>query len=99
MDDVGGRLSWSALYSFITHLDTSSALAKELGKATGWEERIKTNALLADIYDLLQVIAGRRLLKKITPYPRPGKENNNVRKIGKDPLSPEDLSKWYFREN
>jgi len=99
LDDVGGRLSWSALYSFVKNLDSASALARELGKSTGWETILKTNAILADIYDLLAVIASGKRIKNAKPYPRPGKENYTVRKIGKDPMTPEDLRKWYFKEN
>ena len=99
MDDVGGRLSWSALYSFVKNLDSASALARELGKSTGWENTIKTNAILADIYDLLEVIASGKRIKNAKPYPRPGKGEDNVRKIGKGPMTPDDLRKWYFKEN
>lgn len=102
LDDVGGTLSWSALYSFIHNLSTDSALARDLGKSTGWESQIKTNAILADIYDLLQVInnnlcglgSKHPTRKKIKPYPRPGKDNDNVHKIGKGALPPDELHKW-----
>ena len=56
LDDVGGSLSWGAFRSFIYGLRTDSALARDLGKATGWDDTLKTNQILADIYDLLQVI-------------------------------------------
>ena len=102
IEDIGGALSWSSLKSFIKYLGTDSALAKELDKSTGWEEPIKTNAILADIFDLLQVInanlvaIGTRGKKKtkVKPYPRPGREDNTVRKIGKGALPVEDLHEW-----
>ena len=102
IEDVGGALSWSSLKSFIKYLGTDSALAKELDKSTGWEEPIKTNAILADIFDLLQVInanlvaIGTRGKKKtkVKPYPRPGREDNTVQKIGKGALPVEDLHEW-----
>ena len=99
MNDIGGALPWRSLNSFIRYLPTDSALAKDLGKSTGWETTLKTNALLADVFDILQVIASNKQLKKTTPYPRPGKEDHTVRRIGKDPLPPDELRKWYFREN
>jgi len=101
LDDVGGRLSWSALSSFIKNLDTGSALAKDLDKTTGWENTLQANIILADIYDLLQVTnsllvamatQGKKR-KKITPYPRPGKDRN-TRKLGKGAMPLNALSKW-----
>lgn len=99
LDDVGGALSWSALDSFIRNLGTDSALARDLGKATGWENIIQTNIILADLYDLLQVInanivaLGGGKKQKIKPYPRPNRKND-TRKIGKGPLPLDELQKW-----
>ena len=101
LDDVGGRLSWSALSSFIKNLDTDSALARDLGRSTGWEKTIQTNILLADVFDLLQVInanlvgftSGGKQKVKYKPYPRPGKEEDKNR-IGKGALPLPDLRKW-----
>jgi hypothetical protein len=96
---VGGTLSWGSLHSFIKNLGTDSALARELGKSTGWEDTQKTNQILADIYDLLQVIAIliSHKRKRITPYPRPGKDKNN-RKIGKGAMPLNELSEWFRRK-
>lgn len=95
LDDVGGALSWSALNSFVRNLDSGSALARDLGKSTGWENTLMTNQILADIYDLLQVIAimlsGKK--KQIKPYPRPGREKD--RKIGKGAVKVTELEKWF----
>ena len=101
LDDVGGRLSWSALSSFIKNLDTGSALAKALDKTTGWENTLQANIILADIYDLLQVTNSLLITmatqgkkrKRITPYPRPGKDRN-TRKLGKGAMPLNALSKW-----
>lgn len=99
MDDVGGRLPWSALFSFIHNIPTDSALARDLGKATGWENTLKTNMLLADIYDLLQVIhadicalGGKKA--KFKPYPRPGKDGDKKKRIGKGALPYNQLREW-----
>ena len=100
MDDVGGELSWFALSSFIQNLDTNSALARELNKSTGWEATLQTNAMLADIYDLLQVInanlvsVGGGKPKRVKPYPRPFRKDENTKKIGKDPLPFDKLKEW-----
>ena len=101
IEDVGGALGWGAFESFIHNLGPDSALARDMGFSTGWESQTKTNAILADIYDLLQVI-NRNLIaansKKpphgnIKPYPRPGAENKE-KKIGSGALPKDDLHKW-----
>ena len=104
MDDLGGELSWFALSSFIQNLDTGSALARDLNKSTGWETTLKTNAILADIYDLLQIInsnlcgLGGKKQKKFKPYPRPNAKDTNTRKIGKGALPYNDLREWIKRK-
>lgn len=99
LDDVGGRLSWSALSSFIRNLGTDSALARELGKATGWETTLQTNVILADLYDLLYAIhrdicALGGVKTREMKYPRPGVEDKTVRKFGKGALPVQDLHNW-----
>lgn len=96
---MGGALSWSSLRSFIKNVGTDSALARDLGKSTGWEDTLQTNQILADIYDILQVIAIliSRKRKRITPYPRPGSDRN-TRKIGKDAMPLNDLQEWFRRK-
>lgn len=100
---MGGELSWFALSSFIENLGTDSALARDLKKSTEWEDTLRTNIILADIYDLLQAInlnlcamGGSKQHKKVKPYPRPfGKDNDKTtKKIGKDPLPFEQLKEW-----
>ena len=84
VNDVGGALSWGALSSFIANLGTDSALARDLGKSTGWETTLQSNIILADIYDVLAAIlfAVTHQKKKPKPYPRPGKDKDKKR-IGK----------------
>lgn len=97
IDDIGGALSWSSLHSFIKYLPGDSALARDLGKSTAiWDSRIKTNAILADVYDLLQVLIANLSGKKqnITPYPRPGREDDNRRKFGKGALPLDQMRQW-----
>ena len=105
LDDVGGALSWGALRSFIKYLGTDSALARALGKSTGWETTIKTNEIVADCFDLLQVINlnlinkgnKKKLKKNIKPYPRPGRDNDNKRKLGKGPVPVDELREMIRR--
>jgi hypothetical protein len=94
VNDIGGALSWRSLNSFIKYLGSDSALAKDLGAQTGWEKVITTNQILADIYDLLAVIASKKFIKNAKPYPRPGKAENTERKIGKGALPLAEMRKW-----
>jgi len=104
LDDLGGALSWGSLRSFIHNIGTDSALGRDLGKATGWETTLKTNTILADIYDLLQVINSNivkfatrgKVKKKIQPYPRPGKGDDNKR-IGKGAVSLDAMREFIRR--
>lgn len=100
LNDVGGALSWCALNSFVKNLKGDSALARDLNKSTGWEDTLTTNQILADIYDLLQIInanlVGMRGKKvKFKPYPRPGKEDRDVKRFGKGAMPFEELKKWF----
>lgn len=99
LDDVGGRLSWSALNSFIRNLDTDSALARELGEHTGWETTLKTNLILADICDLLAMINANLMSlggknRKPKPYPRPTDKKKDKKKVGKGALPLPELREW-----
>ena len=90
LDDVGRGLSWTALDSFIKNTPPDGAIMRELRpELSQWSTTAKTNALLADIYDLLAAVnanlcakgSGKKA-KRPKPYPRPGAQSN-VRKIGK----------------
>lgn len=77
-------------------MGSDSALARDLDKRTGWEDTIQTNILLADIYDLLQVInanicGGKK--RNFKPYPRPGRRDDN-KKIGKGAMPLTELLNW-----
>lgn len=101
VEDIGGALSWGAFESFIKNIGPESALGRELGYATGWNTQTKTNAILADIYDLLQVInrnivashSKKKVAAKFKPYPRPGDKKDD-KKVGKGALPVKDLRAW-----
>ena len=98
--DVGGALPWGSFRAFIQYLGPDSALARETGNAGDWGTRIKTNAILADIYDILAAInsnlitfaSGGKKKVKPKPYPRPGADN--TRKIGRGALPIPELREW-----
>lgn len=107
MNDIGGALPWRSLSSFLKYLPSDSALGVELGKSNGWEGTLKTNEILANVFDVMQsidnhlcrFISGGKSKPKFMPYPRPGKDKDKkVRKIGKGPMAPDELRKWYFKE-
>lgn len=79
IQNVGRGLDWSALISLIRNTAPDSALMRELHPDVyHWATLSKTNALLADIYDVLNAInanlcakgTGKRA-KRPKPYPRP----------------------------
>ncbi len=103
LSDVGRSLSWGALASFIKYLGEDSATAREINKeVAGWESTLKTNTLLADIYDLLQVVNANIVAhatngkhkQRVKPYPRPGAEDKDTRRIGHGALPVDDLREW-----
>lgn len=110
LEELGGTLSWSSFYSFVHNLDVDSATFRSMNpEYSAWGTRIKTNHILADIYDVLAMINSnivaigtRKAPKKPKLYPRPRKENNeHMQRIGKDAMKPDDLRRWFAerREN
>lgn len=102
LQDVGRRLDWSALNSIIRNIAPDSALMRELHPDVyQWATPTKTNALLADIYDVLNAInanlcakgTGKRA-KRPKPYPRPI-PNKSERHIG-TPVPIEELHRRIF---
>ena len=85
LNDIGSTLSWGALSSFVTNLDAESATAREIEpELASWSSVAKTNAILADIFDMLAAInsnlkalgSGSRA-KTPERYPRPQKKNKD----------------------
>lgn len=105
LDDVGGALSWSALGAFLHTADPESALAHELEpELAAWATRFKTNAILADIYDVLaqinaNLVAGfsRKRSQKPRRYQRPG--DDSKRHIGKNnSMTMNELDSWFAQK-
>ena len=105
LQDVGRSLSWGAFGSFIKNLTLDSALAYKMQPDVAeWMSTLKTNLILADIFDLLSVInsnicglTDNKHRKKSKPYPRPGEKKNRGH-IGdkKNAMPVSDLRKWFF---
>lgn len=86
----------------MSQLPSDSALARELNpKFSIWATRMKTNAILADLYDVLAVInanlvAGMSKKKPKTPkrYSRPF-DQGETRTLGtKDAMPRDDMHAW-----
>lgn len=104
LQDIPGRLPWTALESFVLHLGCDSALVGELSpEVAQWSSRWMTNCIIADLYDLVAAAKwenatmhtekGKRKPRKPTPYPRPGAKEK--KKIGKDPIPIRDFDDWW----
>ena len=100
IDDVGGSLSWGAFSAFIKHPDPDSALYREIHPEIGdWGTVLRTNVILADIYDCLaqinlNMIGGfnHKKGRQADKYPRPWMKKKE-KKIGK-PMKRDALHKW-----
>ena len=102
--DVGRTLSWDALTSFVTNLGNESALARELDEEYSiWATTVKTNGILADIFDMLAqinanlvAIAERSKAKPMPSYPRPGVEDDgeDVKHFGKGAVPRGEFRQW-----
>lgn len=102
LKDLGHSLSWGALSSFVQNLGPESALARELNpEMYSWNTRLKTNMILADIYDMLAMInanliavGSRKKSKRPKPYPRPNKKDNGEH-IGSNAVPVTELRKLF----
>lgn len=102
IDDIGGSLSWGAFSSFIKRSDEDSALFRELHPEIGdWGTTLRTNIILADIFDCLSqinanMIGGfsRKKSRQVDKYPRPwNQQKKNEKKIG-SAMKKNELHEW-----
>ena len=84
--------------------DIDGELAKDLApELSKWAGTMKTNAILADIYDMLAMInanlcalgSGKRATRP-KEYQRPN--DNDRKQIGKNAVSPEELRAFFDRK-
>ena len=87
-----------ALCHFIDKLDADSALVYEVQgtEAREWSSRIKTNSILADVFDAVRLFnfSFAKDGKTPPPYPRPWGEDKTER-FGKDPIPIDDFDDWW----
>lgn len=110
LDDVPARIPWTALRSFVTHLDASSALVKEQDPdIAGWQGTDRVPMLLADAIDAINVFRWqfecantpkkKRRPKRPEPYPRPGVgKGDDGQKVGRDPIPVSEFDEWWSGE-
>jgi hypothetical protein len=88
----------------LRHIDINSETARELDPdLAAWGGTAKTNAILADIYDMLAMINSNLVAigsgnkaRKPKPYKRPG--DKDVKHIGKNALPPDQLREWFKKK-
>lgn len=83
-----------ALVSFARHIPPDSALYREMhprDELGAWSSTIKTNAILADLFDAF-AMANSKKGRKPKPYPRP---NAKARGIGKGAIRVRDFDGWW----
>lgn len=105
VEDIGCALSWGALGSFIKYLPQDGAVVREMHpEESTWATTVKTNSILADIYDMLvainanlTAIGSGKPAKRIRPYPRPGHKDEDTQHIG-TAVPVEELNKLFRRE-
>lgn len=102
LEDVGVSLSWETFASFLYNLGPESALWRSTHpEMRDWASPLRTNIILADIYDLLANINAnlcggfsRKKPHHVKPYPRPWETKKHERKIGSGALPKEQLHEW-----
>ena len=97
LDDLGGRLSWPALFSFIRYLPPGAL--DEDSRVRAWSRGELTAPLLADIFDVLAAYVTRG---KAKPYPRPTDKYNpdkhRTRHVGADAIPIRDFETWWNQQ-
>lgn len=89
LDDLGGRLSWPALFSFISYLPPGSL--SDDRELRAWYEGQATADLLANLIDILQAMGGGR-----HRFERPWQKQKGPRKtVGSGAIPAEQFAEWW----
>lgn len=92
-----GAAGLVALVSFIQCIPIDSELYKEMNpkdEFSAWSSVAKTNAILADIYDVYAKVHTKKGAKQVY-YPRP----KTHKSIGRDAIPLKDFWNWWKKEN
>lgn len=88
-----GAAGLVALVSFCRYLPKDSALRREMDpndETADWYGSLKTNAILADIFDVYTSVHTKKG-RKAKPYPRP----RNKKNIGRGAIPIKDFMNWW----
>ncbi len=109
--DLGGRVPWSALVSFVAYLGPDSALYLAQNPEDGlFYQPWRAQFVLADVFDALAAWAtgwatanrkkGSPKPAKPKPYPRPGANDKGVegQRIGRGAIPIKDFDEWWEGE-
>lgn len=102
VSQVGKTIPWDALSVFVRWLPPDAALYRSMHPKE-WQFRQQQPYLMADLYDLVSILraeyeAAHTKGGKVTPpppYPRPGVEDPNRKKIGSDPIPVSKFEEWW----
>jgi len=104
LESIGGVLDWDSLGDFISKTEPDSALARDIDpEVSKWSMNVKTNEILADLYDLIAMfryevtamLSGKKP-KKPRFYERPN--NKEKKRIGKGSLPVPEMRKWIHKK-
>lgn len=110
LDDVGGRLSWAALRSFVEYLPADSALVSETcGEVAPWLNGQMVAPLLATLIDAVQMqswafaLANTRRGHGRPPRPKPFPTPWNADRggectFGRDALPVDEFEAWWAEQ-
>lgn len=102
-----GAAGLVALSHFVAHLPADSATVCEASGYDGmhsWSSHVRTNAMLADVYDNISalrytLVASRskrgKRPKRPKPYPRPWREDKGTKRFGKDAIPVSQFGDWW----
>lgn len=93
LDDLGGGLTWPALFSFIQFLPPG--ILTEDRETRAWLDGTMAVPMLAHILDTIRAIGSNG---KAKPIPRPFDKQKDMRRFGADPITPAELESWWNRE-
>ena len=107
---IGVPLDRCHLYGWHTLADLARHLREDAGSfiwraehkdESNYRDALQTNALLADLYDLLAHFDGNYIAvhnrthpKPLKRYPRPWAKDKH--RIGRDPIPVSEFDKWYY---
>ena len=106
LSEVGDTMPWLSFRDFVQQIGLDSALARSLyPEQAAWDTTAKTNAILADIFDVLaaintnlMAIGSKKRPQRPKPYPRPGAKKGREKKIGRGALPHDELVKFFERK-